>query len=807
LVDASGERRGPSVRAVLACAGVKVRHRRGWLSLAVIAGLVGGAVLTCVAGGRRTDSAYARFARAHLAGDVIVFPPFGAGLEKTNFDQLSRLPEVSVATILAGYNSDGPITVAPTGAYGTTINVPKLLSGRLPRPDRPDEVALTSTFARTEHLSVGSHLAVRFFGPASATGQPSLVAATFRVVGVEVSPGDFPPTLQATFFVQVMLTPAFVSQNQPRLGPPLRLLVVRLRHGDADAPAFLAGARRLTAGGQPQLATRQATQATNVQRGFHLQALALWFLAAFLGVAAALVLWQLVARQSMLAAEDHRVLRALGLTRIELWLSAMAPAVAVGAVGGLLAVVLAIAASPLLPVGTARVAEPHPGLAVDWTVLALGGAGVLVAVTVLAIWPTWRAASGPARELETTAERPSLVERVATSGAVPPAASVGMTMALQPGRGRTAVPVRSSLVGVALAVAALTAALTFGASLTHLLGTPALYGWNWDAHISTRTNNNQDPGSAGAFNPLLSTLGSDERVGALASLESVPLVVGQASVNGVSLRSLKGSISPVVLHGRAPQGSDEVALGARTMRDIHAHVGDTVPVSLGVGRPLRSPKRVVGVVVLPPQDDAARLGVGAMLTQEGDASLFAPGQAPKPRSEAVLRLRPGVDRAAGLAGVQREVGVRWAVTPPRAPTDLVNFGHVQNLPLVLASLLALLAVATLAHTLVSSVRRRSRDLAVLKTLGMLPVQVRRAVTWQSVTVAAVALLLGMPLGVAGGRLLWDLLANQLGTVARPVTPLTLLGLIPLAVAMAVLVAAAPAVLAARTAPASVLRGE
>ena len=100
----------------------------------------------------------------------------------------------------------------------------------------------------------------------------------------------------------------------------------------------------------------------------------------------------------------------------------------------------------------------------------------------------------------------------------------------------------------------------------------------------------------------------------------------------------------------------------------------------------------------------------------------------------------------------------------------MNFGHVQNLPLILAGLLATLGSATLAHTLVTSVRRRARDLAVLRTLGFLPRQVRRVVAWQSTTFVCVALAIGLPLGIAAGRLVWDVFASDLGTVPEPVTP-------------------------------------
>jgi ABC-type antimicrobial peptide transport system permease subunit len=95
----------------------------------------------------------------------------------------------------------------------------------------------------------------------------------------------------------------------------------------------------------------------------------------------------------------------------------------------------------------------------------------------------------------------------------------------------------------------------------------------------------------------------------------------------------------------------------------------------------------------------------------------------------------------------------------------------------------------------------------LKTLGFLRAQVRRTVTWQATTVAAIAVAAGMPLGIAAGRSLWNVVATELGTHPEPVTPEALLVLVPGALAVAYLVAALPARLASRISPALALRAE
>jgi putative ABC transport system permease protein len=126
----------------------------------------------------------------------------------------------------------------------------------------------------------------------------------------------------------------------------------------------------------------------------------------------------------------------------------------------------------------------------------------------------------------------------------------------------------------------------------------------------------------------------------------------------------------------------------------------------------------------------------------------------------------------------------------------------------LGSVLAVLALLTVAHLLATSIRRRRRDVAILKTLGFTPGDVGRAVAWQAITLAVVTLLGGIPLGVVAGRFAWRLFAGQLGVVPGVSIPTALLALIgPAAIALAVLVSAGPAVTAMRTRPAPTLRAE
>jgi putative ABC transport system permease protein len=190
----------------------------------------------------------------------------------------------------------------------------------------------------------------------------------------------------------------------------------------------------------------------------------------------------LLARQVTLDAAEFPVLRALGMTRSRLTTLSLARAGAVTALGGFLAVGFAILASPLAPIGPARLAEPAPGIAVNVALLATGLAVIGLLPLALVAPAAWRAACAAQGALG-LAEPAGLPHASRPGPALSLAGSVtgglGVRMAFEPGHGRTAVPVRSGLVGVAVAVAAVAAAAVFGSSLIRLVSTPHQYGQNW----------------------------------------------------------------------------------------------------------------------------------------------------------------------------------------------------------------------------------------------------------------------------------------------------------------------------------------
>jgi ABC-type lipoprotein release transport system permease subunit len=148
------------------------------------------------------------------------------------------------------------------------------------------------------------------------------------------------------------------------------------------------------------------------------------------------------------------------------------------------------------------------------------------------------------------------------------------------------------------------------------------------------------------------------------------------------------------------------------------------------------------------------------------------------------------------------------VTTDQRPGDIQDYAGVRDTPLALGAVLVLLAVGTLAHVLLTGVRRRRRDLAVLKTLGLLRSQLLRVVSWQATSLAAAALLVGLPLGLLAGRWAWLLFADSAGVGSQADVPVPLVLLvIPVTLVLAVLLAVVPGWTAARIRPALILRSE
>jgi FtsX-like permease family len=826
------------------------RHWSGYLSVILLVGLVGGVSLASFQAARRTQSSYPTFLAGTNPSDVVfsVYSPRGGAVPNI-FSKVEQLPDVRhVETAYIPHvlplASDGAARVNVLSQINFVASLDGLFAnqdrvtiteGRAANPNRVGEIVLDPNAARLLDAHVGQVLPMGIFtlaegqspGFGTAKVQPT-VRLAMRVVGIgiennEVIQDDVDRTFGFGFF-----TPALEREvlRVARAGEDTPYgYGVQLTGGARDVPVVESAVRSILPPNSAVEFHVTSRTETAVAIALRPMSFALGGFAVVAGLACLLLGMQAIARLLRDDEDDRAVLRVLGATRVA--------TVADGLIGVSLAIVagtgiaigVAVALSPLSPLGPVRSVYPDRGVALDGTVDLFGVAVLLVALgasaLVLAIRSDRRRAS--------RVPRPSTVARAVEAAGLPVTCAVGVRFALEPGVGRTAVPLRSVLFGTVVAVALVVTTLTFASSFQTLVSNPALYGWNW-TYALLPTNNL----------PLSSA----------AMLDHDPVVAGWTGVdyNIVTIDGLAvpvlmehgddDAVAPPVLSGHGVRAANQIVLGGTTLAALHRRVGQTVEVSYGSpsSAPLYlkpTPLTIVGTATFPAVGyssliaDHTSMGVGGLFSESdlphafletvsnADPNLGGP-------ELAFVRLRAGVAPSAGRQNLRQlaarinaiygkdpeAAGNNLVVLGVQRPAQIVNYRTMGDTPVVLAIGLAVGALAALALTLTASVLRRRRDLALMKALGFTPRQLAAAVAWQSTVSAVIGVAIGMPLGIVLGRQLWTVFARGLQAVPDPTVPAVTLVFVALGtVVFAILVALLPGRAAGRTPTAVILRAD
>lgn len=828
-----------------------------YFGVVLLIGLIGGIAMTSVQAARRTQSSYPTFLASTNPSDlgVSVWGPTGGPLPPLT-TRIERLPEVSRVREVAE-----PINLLPLAANGGLSPVaglgqqvlplssldgefiaqdrPAITEGRMLAPGRAEAVMSAST-AAAFGAHVGQVLATGLFTPAQEAspgfGTPAVrprMRVNIRLVGIAVFNNQVVQDDVDRSYGFVLLSPAVLRETAAVL--PLTAATftyeLQLRHGAADVPAVEQDVLRMAPSGANVEFHVTARVVTEAELALRPESVALGGFGAIAGLVCLIVGAQALSRQLRSWEEERSVLRALGASPTLTLSDGLIGALSSVMLGALLAAGLCIAMSPLSPLGPVRAVYPSRGVALDWTVLGSGLGALVVVLGGIAIALAYHRAPHRLGADQQPALRTSSIAWRAEAAGMPLVAVAGLRFALEPGRGRTAVPARSALVGAVVAVAVVVGALTFASSLQTLVSHPHLYGWNWD--YALEPSNSMPP-------QALRLLDHDPEVADWSGYDYGNFEIGGQAVPVLLSRGPTEVLSPPVLSGHGLRGAGQVVIGAATLAALHAHVNGTVQV--GYGTPATAPlymppttMRVVGTATFPTigwasvTEDHTSMGTGAMLSEADfppafralitgnkDPDLTGP-------SLVFVRLRPGVSPSAGRANLQRVAnaadrifatdrnpqaqGNSVVVLGVQRPAQIVNYRTIGATPVVLAVGLAAGAVVALGLVLNASVRGRRRDFALLKTLGFTEGQVAAAVAWQS-TVAAIIGLLGIPLGIVFGRQLWTLFARNINAVPDPTVPAWSVVLAAVcALGFANLVAALPGRSAARTPTALVLRSE
>jgi hypothetical protein len=830
-----------------------VRQLPGYLTVVLLIGLIGGIGMAALAGARRTQSSYPQFLASTNPSDVTMFVYSGGSQFPGKTSSLTKTIS-HLAGVERVVTSIGPqmVPLAANGAprLSTLSNVftsgsldgmnmtqdrLAVVEGRLANPRRADDIVMTASAARILGVRVGQIVPLGFYSDAQTNssdfGSPRVVPrlkVKARLVGLvvpntQVVQDDIDRTYGAVFLDQALMKK--LKHLEPGELVPA-LYGVQIDH----AHATITQVERELIGVVPRGATYEFHVTSSVESQVELaikpESVALGAFGTIAALVCLVLAAQAISRLLRRGEPDRRVLRALGARPAAAAFEGLFGVLVAVALGALLAFAVAALLSPFAPLGPVRPVFPGGRFAIDWTVLGVGVAVLILGLSSIAVAPANRRSSHRTLLTGGSFAGRSKVLRGAEATGLPVAGVVGIQFALESGQGRTAVPVRSVLFGTALAVALVVTTITFASGLSNLVSRPPLYGWNWDYLLLP--NNNIPP-------KAVSLLNHDPKIMAWSGADSTDLEIDGQEVP-ILIENARAKVAPPILSGHGLDNQHQIVLGAGTLAMLHKHVGETVLVSLGtkkgaLGFIKPTALTIVGTATLPAVGyssyiaEHTSMGTGAILPLGlFPASYVNGGADPNLHGPqlAFVRMRSDVSARAGRADLERiaraannifaadqnTFGNSVSVLGVLQPVQIVNYRSVGSTPVILAVGLAVGAILALGLTLASSVRRRRRDLAMLKTLGFTRRQLAAVVAWQSTTTALVGVVVGIPVGIVVGRELWTLFARSINAVPVPTVPVWSVLIVGVGtLVFANIVATLPGRSAARTPAALALRAE
>jgi ABC-type lipoprotein release transport system permease subunit len=782
---------------------VRSEWRRGWrslLGLCLLIALGGGVTLAALGGARRADSAFDRFL------DRVSSPVDVAAVGNDfRFDQvnvawgdlsesIARIPGVRGVTPVSwmgvAYEIDGEpgqffsvATGPPSGDApppGSTI-----VEGRAADPREANEVTINEEVQRQTRVAVGDRITLRsyasdqfaaFIGNAIEVDRGPQVEV--QVTGIHRSAEDVSDNPEGI----VLLTPAFHDRYGDQIIHCDCAFWIGARRSDADA---IAASLPAVIGEYPLAVQKvDGPVRTRVERSVALEVGALRIAAIVAAIASILVVSQALARHLNGDGSTTPALAAIGATRpavVRAWAIILLPVALAGAGGS---VALATALSTLFPRGLARRAEIDTGVRFDTAAFIGGGAMVLLVTVCLA---------SLAAVVTTRRRRSATVRRARSWGAsVSPPAVLGASFAVNPSRDRSRLVAISAIGGLAIALGGAVAVALVDGSTSDVLHTPSAFAADWDVELSRQPDDPDAVIAAAAAEP-----GIDAFALRLESNSNQFVITGPGGTGLTSpeaYQSLAGSMGPIIEQGRTAAASDDVVLGPAIARSIGADVGDSVTVATG-----EQGDQVYTVSGIGRISDGDETDLAFFTTPDGLTRLGGPDSTNV--NGAFVRL--GDIDAAGRARLA-DLGF----VPATPPSRVANLGQIGSVPKLLAVALALLGLGGVIHGLLVAGDRRRGDIAVARALGFTRGQAASTIRWQGFAITAIAVVIGLPLGVVVGKLIWKQIADGVGAVDLVTIPWPVIIVAPL-FSLAIITATASIVgrRVARLRTAEVLRSE
>ena len=710
-------------------------------------GITAGLALAAFAGARRTDSALVRLHKATDAPDVTVFTSSGGYLDP-DFTELRTRPEVeelAVWRLLFGEldgQSDAVLFTYDEGGWMGEPGSQVVTAGRMYDPASPAEVVVsdslldelpigtTSTFraASLDQISEGDE------GPAGGPVVELTVVGAVRTVN------------QFLFTEQVYVSPGYFTKYGDEVAS-IPNADVELRDPIGDVDDLRRDVADAIGPGVPMFDLNAASRRVDATLGVESSALAL--LAGVIAIAGGLLVAQALGRSAAVIEDDASSLMALGMTRRQVTIAGTRSHVVPMAVSAVAMLTTAILASQIFPVGMGRRVDPDVGVHA-YSGLLITGLVVMELLIAGAVAWTVQKTTSPSRR-SSAAKVPRIISAVRRQA--PVSVGLGTTMAFDSGVGARRLPVRPALAAAVVGIAGIVGSLTINRGIDESLANPERAGVAWDIEV-------RQPDPLDAGQRFDSDWVSSVEQAAGPAFRMAQLSRGSVPISGLGVKALavrspepgrSADVGLTLTSGRAPRVGGEVVLGPDTSSALDAAIGDTVTLDV-----LGSAATVVGIALFPPEVHAG-LTEGAWLMPADFDEVMSLTVTDETFIESWMALdgpRGATDRAVESINAVLASDGRGFASPSDIPIELTNLGEVRTLPVALAGFLAVLAIASLTHVLATTVRRRNRDFAVLRALGLNRRSLRLVLNAQSTSVAVFGLALGVPLGVIVGREGW-----------------------------------------------------
>lgn len=373
----------------------------------MIVGLLGGTAMASVAVARRTQSAFPRILAASNPSDVTV----DTGSQSPGLvGRLSHLPQVRSAesyvaldalrALPSGYadpdsafNQQVELVGSLNGLYFDQDRV-IITAGRRANPRRPGEVVVSELTAHRFGLQLGQSLAANFYSGQQAADpafnpmtRPPLRHVRLTITGIGVFPDEVvQDDIDRSY--RVLATPA-LTRTELRCCGSFYWTGLRLARGARDVEAVQRENTRGLPKYSPAFFRVTSVVVDQAERAVRPESVAAAVFGLIAAAGAFVLATQAIGRKIFDGRGARVTLRAMGTSPSGLVLDAVLGPVCAVAAGTVVALAVAVAASPLAPLGQLHRLEPASGVSFDWAVLGAGAAAFPLTLSVTAAALAW----------------------------------------------------------------------------------------------------------------------------------------------------------------------------------------------------------------------------------------------------------------------------------------------------------------------------------------------------------------------------------------------------------------------------------